>query len=217
MRVALDTIRKTYSLPLGLVTVLHGIDLVLGDGEFCLVTGPSGSGKTTLLNIIAGLARPTSGRVLVDGQPLREPLPGISYAFQESVYIPELTVLENLVVPALRRREGCSAALGEHLLELFGLAEVFDLFPDLLSSGEKRRLGLARSLLCVPRLLLLDEPLAFLDDAWRVKAMELVLEKVREARATLVIATTGTVPGAEYFRQVRLLKGKVISDGVNNH
>ena len=57
----------------------------------------------------------------------------------------------------------------------------------------------------------------FLDDAWREKAMELILEKAREARATLVIATTGTVPGAEYFRQVRLLKGKVISDGVNNH
>jgi ABC-type nitrate/sulfonate/bicarbonate transport system ATPase subunit len=217
MRVDLENVRKSYPLPLGLVTVLHGIDLVLGDGERCLVTGPSGSGKTTLLNVIGGLARPTSGSVHVDSQPLREPLPGVSCAFQEPVFIPELTVLENLVVPAFRNREGCSAAQRESLLDLFGLAEHFDLSPTLLSSGERRRLVLARALLCPFRLLLLDEPLAFLDDAWREKAMEVVLEKVREARATLVIATAGTVPGADCFRQVRLLKGKVISDGVNNH
>jgi len=217
MRVELNNVRKSHSLPLGFITVLHGIDLVLGDGELCLVTGPSGSGKTTLLNVIGGIARPTTGSIHVDGQPLREHLAGVSFAFQEPVFIPGLTVLENLLVPAIRNKAGCTAAHGERLLELFGLEELFDLSPALLSSGERRRLVLARALLCTSRLLLLDEPLAFLDDAWREKAMELVLEKARETRATLVIATTGTVPGAEYFRQVRLLKGKVISDGVNDH
>jgi ABC-type nitrate/sulfonate/bicarbonate transport system ATPase subunit len=217
MRVELNNVRKSHSLPLGFITVLHGIDLVLGDGELCLVTGPSGSGKTTLLNVIGGIARPTTGSIHVDGQPLREHLPGVSFAFQEPVFIPELTVLENLLMPAFRNKAGCTAAHGERLLELFGLAELFDLSPALLSSGERRRLVLARALLCTSRLLLFDEPLAFLDDAWREKAMELVLEKTRETRATLVIATTGTVPGANCFRQVRLLKGKVISDGVNDH
>jgi ABC-type nitrate/sulfonate/bicarbonate transport system ATPase subunit len=217
MRVELRNIGKSCALPLGFVTVLHGIDLVLGDGEHCLVTGPSGSGKTTLLNVIGGLARPTSGTVHLDGHVMREPVPGVSSVFQEPVFIPELTVLENLMAPSVCNRERHALAQGERLLEQFGLADVFDIFPALLSRGEQRRLALARSLLSTPSLLLLDEPLAFLDEAWQEKVMELVLETVHETGATLVIATAGTVPGAEYFRQVRLIKGKVISDGGNNH
>ena len=222
MRVELKGVSKTHSLPggLGLVTVLNGINLVLDNDESCLLTGPSGSGKTTLLNILGGFTLPTSGAIDLDGHPLRgcaEHRHGVSCAFQEPVFIPELTVQENLTLPTLRNREGYSAAQGERLLEQFGLAELFDFSPALLSGGEKRRLVLARALVGAPRLLLLDEPLAYLDDAWREKAMELILEKVRETRATLVIATTGTVPGAEHFRQIRLIKGKVISDGVNDH
>lgn len=222
MRVEIKAVCKTYSLSggLGLFTVLNGIDLILGDGECCLLTGPSGSGKTTLLNILGGFTRPTTGLVELEDLPPRgyvEPWHGVSCAFQEPVFIPELTVQENLLLPALRSREGCSVAQGERLLEQFGLAEFFDFLPALLSGGEKRRLVLARALVGAPRLLLLDEPLAFLDDGWREKAMEMILAKVRETRATLVIATTGTVPGAEHFRQVRLIKGKVISDGVNDH
>ena len=222
MRVELKDVIKTYSLPGGLggVTVLNGIDLVLGDGECCLLTGPSGSGKSTLLNILGGFVRPTSGAVELAGHALRgwaEPRHGVSCAFQEPIFIPELTVQENLLLPTLCKREGCSVAQGERLLEQFGLAEFFDFSPALLSGGEKRRLVLARALVGAPRLLLLDEPLAYLDDCWREKAMELIMKKVRGTRATLVIATTGAAPGAEHFRQVRLIKGKVISDGVNNN
>lgn len=223
MRVELLDVRKSYSLPKGggSVTPLDGIDLLIGSGDLCIISGPTGSGKTVLLNIIGGLCAPTSGSVRLDGELLRgcgsHHRDTICFGFQEPAFVPQLTVQENLLLPALRSDNRLVAGRGERLMQAFALAEMFDLFPAALSGGEKRRLNLARALLLDPRLLLLDEPVADLDEAWKIKSMELVMEEVRATRATLVIASGSPVPGTENFRQVRMQYGKVSDDGTCDH
>lgn len=216
MLVEVQRVRKSYYLPGGgVVTPVDGIDLTLPSGSFTLLQGGSGSGKTTLLAMIGGFALPSSGSVSHDG---RQPkaADAISWVMQEPLFIPELTVLENLFLPAAGRGGEWPGERGEALLEAFGLGEAFDLYPAALSGGEKRRLSLARGLLLPARLLLLDEPLAYLDDAWGVRAMELVRESVRNERMTLVVATHQQLPGAENARVIRMEKGKV-RDHDGNH
>jgi ABC-type lipoprotein export system ATPase subunit len=217
MRVELRNVHKSCLLPEGgLFTVLAGVDLLLESGDCCIVAGHSGSGRTTLLNIIGGLARPTSGSVLLDGTVLRRPaMPQgqIGFMFQDPYFVPELTVMENLLLPALRCTSESIRARGEQLLDYFGLAEMFDLFPAILSRGERQRLNLARALLLSPRLLLLDEPTACLDMEWQKKSMQLILGESRDLRATLVMATRDPVPGGEACRYLRMQRGKVIEYG----
>jgi putative ABC transport system ATP-binding protein len=222
MQVELQHVRKSYPLPggSGTVTALDGVNLVIESGALCILNGPSGSGKTTLLSVIGGLSRPTSGSVTLDGkvQNQSDRQRGmVTHAFQEPVFIPELTVQENLLLPALRYGDRFSTDRGERLLEAFGLGEMFDFFPAALSGGEKRRLNLARSLFLPPRLLLIDEPAAYLDDAWQAKAMEMIIREVRDARATLVMATHSPLPGIEGFRRILMYKGKVIEDGTSDY
>ena len=223
MRVELQHVCKSYPLPGGggTVSALDGVNLVIESGTLCVLNGPSGSGKTTLLSVIGGLSRPTSGSVTLDDKEVRNSSDRqrgtVAHAFQEAVFIPELTVMENLLLPALRCKDHFSIDRGERLLEAFGLAEMFDLFPAALSGGEKRRLNLARSILLSPSLLLIDEPAAYLDDAWQAKAMEIIVREVRDARATLVLATHSSLPGDEGFRRILMHKGRVIEDGTSDY
>lgn len=221
MRVELQDVRKSHILPNGgFVTVLDGIDLILESGSSTILRGPSGSGKTTLLNVMGGLSLPTSGSVRLDGkapQGCGDHRGTIAHVFQEPFFIPELTVMENLLLPVVRCSKQSTVGRGELLLELFGLSEMFDLFPSALSGGEKRRLNLARAVLPSPSLLLLDEPTACLDEAWGEKTMELVLRQVRDTRATLVIAAADTVPSGDGFRQMLMRKGKVVKDGNSDY
>lgn len=220
MRVELQGVRKSRVLPNnGFVTILDGINLALESGSSSILRGVSGSGKTTLLNVMGGLARPTSGTVRLDGTLLRGcggHRGTIGLAFQEPVFMPELSVMENLLLSGVRCRQR-SAGRGEQLLELFGLAEQFDLHPADLSTGERQRLNLARAIFPNPRLLLLDEPIASLDEEWRGRTTELLVRQVRDTRATLVIATAGQMPDWEGLRPLRMQKGKVITDGNNDY
>jgi len=215
MLVSVEGVHKSWPLSVGAgsLTALDGMDLTVASGEFCLLQGPSGSGKTTLLNIIAGLSRPTAGRVVLDGATGRPAAGAVACGFQEPLFVPELTVLENLLLPAGLSRLPVNAARGELLLEKFGLSALFDQFPLALSGGEKRRLTLARALLLPSRLLLLDEPAAYLDEQWSKTVMAIVLEEVRSRTTTLLVATHNPLPGVEADRMVRIEKGRVTDDG----
>jgi ABC-type lipoprotein export system ATPase subunit len=221
MKVELQGVSKSRYLPSGgFITLLNGIDLVVESGHIAILSGPSGSGKSALLNIVGGISLPTAGSVLLDGTARTSSgtwRGSIAQVFQEPVFIPELTVLENLLLPVVCCRETVVTGRAELLLDLFGLAEMFDFFPSSLSAGEKRRLNLARAVLANPRLLLLDEPTAGLDNAWQEKLMELVFRQIADTKATLVVASTEPVPGVAGCRQLRMLKGKVIENGKRDY
>jgi molybdate transport system ATP-binding protein len=168
---------------------------IFAAGRTLAICGPSGAGKTTLLTIVAGLMRPAAGRIVVDGTVFLDVAQGvdlaarerrIGYVFQEPRLFPHLTVAQNLrygqrFTPPARRFVDLDAAIA-----LLGLEPLLARRPHRLSGGEKQRVAIGRALLASPRLLLLDEPLAALDDARRMDILGHI-EKMREAFSIPII------------------------------
>jgi molybdate transport system ATP-binding protein len=163
-------------------------------GPTLAVCGPSGAGKTTLLNIVAGLVRPTEGRVSINDAVLLDTRAGvdlpphrraIGYVFQELRLFPHLKVQRNLLYG--RRFAAKPAVVDfEQVVDLLGLGDLLSRWPGRLSGGEKQRVAIGRALLANPRLLLLDEPLAALDEARRGEILAYI-EKLRDAFAVPII------------------------------
>lgn len=165
----------------GEVTAAEDIDLSVGRTEFFALLGPSGSGKTTMLRMIAGLERPTSGRIVIGGRDVTDQPPyarGIGMVFQDFLLFPHKTVAENIVFPLKMRNASARDKLENlewvsNLVHLKGLEERY---PHQLSGGQKQRVALARGLVSRPELLLLDEPLANLDRELR-REMEIEIRR----------------------------------------
>ena len=174
--------------------VLHAVDLSVRPGELVSILGPSGSGKSTLLRIIAGLQKPTSGRVLVDGEAVGGPRPDVALAFQDPCLLPWLSVDRNVAfglgfarqphLTRAARRERVNAALAE-----VGLEHARHYAPRQLSGGMAQRVALARCLARQPRTLLLDEPFGALDEVTRADMQRLLLQVVRDTGAATVLVT----------------------------
>jgi NitT/TauT family transport system ATP-binding protein len=174
--------------------VLHAIDLSVQPGELVSILGPSGSGKSTLLRIVAGLQKPTSGRVLVDSEAVSGPRPDVALAFQDPCLLPWLSVERNVAfglgfarqphLPRAARRERVSAALAE-----VGLENARHYAPRQLSGGMAQRVALARCLARQPRTLLLDEPFGALDEVTRADMQRLLLQVVHDTGAATVLVT----------------------------
>lgn len=175
-------------------TVLRGVDLQVRAGELVSILGPSGSGKSTLLRILAGMLKPTSGQVFVDGTPLDGPRPDVALAFQDPCLLPWLSVERNVgfglgfsrqsPLTRAERRGRVSAALDE-----VGLGHARSYMPSQLSGGMAQRAALARCLARQPRTLLLDEPFGALDEVTRADMQRLLLEVVRDTQAGTVLVT----------------------------
>jgi molybdate transport system ATP-binding protein len=164
--------------------------------------GRSGSGKTTLVNIVAGLIRPRSGRVSVDGQTLVDCERGVfvpahrrrvGYVFQESRLFPHLSVRQNLLYGRWFAK-GADGAAGdfEQVLQMLGIDRLLERDPQSLSGGEKQRVAIGRALLARPRLLLMDEPLASLDEARRAEIMP-YLERLRDEAGVPILYVSHSV------------------------
>jgi len=152
-----------------LITAVKGINLSIDDGQFVCFVGPSGCGKTTLLNILAGLDRPTEGKVILDGHPVTETGPDRVMVFQENALFPWLKVVDNVEfglkmagIPKDKRRERAM-----HYLEMMQLTKFADAYTYQLSGGMKQRVAIARALAIDPEVLLMDEPFAALDSQTR--------------------------------------------------
>jgi len=175
------------------VEVLAGIDLTVPDSQFVALLGPSGCGKSTLLRLVAGLDTPDAGAVVVDGQPRgrRAHPEALAFVFQEAHLLPWRTLVKNVVLPlelrGLPHGERTGRAL--HMLERVGLADARDRYPAQLSGGMQLRGSLARALVTEPRLLLLDEPFAALDEITRQRLDALIHELWRERRFTALFVT----------------------------
>jgi NitT/TauT family transport system ATP-binding protein len=175
------------------VEVLAGIDLEVPASQFVALLGPSGCGKSTLLRLVAGLDSPDGGSVVVGGRPVRrrDHPEAVAFVFQEAHLLPWRTLVRNVLLPLELRGMG----LGErrdralHMIERVGLSDARERYPSQLSGGMQLRGSLARALVTEPRLLLLDEPFAALDEITRQRLDGLIHELWRERRFTALFVT----------------------------
>lgn len=214
--VRIDQVAKKYPE----TTALDGVSLSIGRGEAVAVMGPSGSGKSTLLNLIAGLDRPTAGRIEVDGVDLgrlsetglaRFRRRHIGMIFQFFNLLDDLTVADNVLIPAQLAGVGRAQAFAraEELTHRLGIAEHRDAYPARLSGGERQRVAIARALMNEPSLLLADEPTGALDTRTGAEVLEL-LRDLNHAGQTLVLVTHDPNLAASCtHRTVHLLDGQV--------
>ncbi len=186
---------RSVVLRYGAVVALDGLDLEVGTGERLALIGPSGAGKTSLLRVIAGLERPRSGEILIDGRVVssrsvhRSPSRrGVAMAFQRPALWPHLTVEANVAWTLRSPRSTESRRRTASLLARLGLEDQARRRPHELSGGEARRASIARALAAAPPIVLLDEPFAGLDSRLREAVADLILEEVGDHGSTLLAA-----------------------------
>jgi len=215
-----ENLTQSYRSGAGILTVLQDISFGVEPGEFLAIVGPSGSGKTTLLGLLAGLDRPASGRVWLDGDDLsgmsedeRAALRGakVGFVFQAYQLIPTLTALENVQVP-LELRGDRDEGRARELLERVGLGDRTGHYPAQLSGGEQQRVALARAFCTRPRILFADEPTGNLDQRTGAGIIDLMTDLNREAGTTLVLVTHDPDLAGRARRILRLADGRLVSD-----
>jgi len=207
------------------LTILDEVDLAIHPGEFVAVLGPSGSGKSTLLALMAGLDRPTSGEVLIDGAPIHDLSEdalallrrrSIGFVFQSFQLLGNLTARENVLLPLelLGRRD--SGRRADELLAAVGLSQRGHHYPSQLSGGEQQRVALARAFAAKPPILLADEPTGNLDGATGRLILEVLTELRSDAGTTLVLVTHDPAVARLADRLVHLRDGRVERDEVSS-
>ncbi len=202
------------------LTILDRLDFEVAARESVAIVGASGSGKSTLLGILAGLDRPSSGTVHIEGRDLfaldedgRAALRGqrMGFVFQSFQLMPHLTALENVALPLELRGEPDARGQAVEMLQRVGLGERLGHLPKLLSGGEQQRVALARAFVVRPALLLADEPTGSLDHATGEAVMALMFSLNREIGTTLVLVTHDRDIAARCDRQIRLEAGRIVS------
>ncbi|HET6256019.1 MAG TPA: ATP-binding cassette domain-containing protein [Puia sp.] len=220
--IALKDIRKSF----GSLEVLKGVDLVVHRGENVVVLGRSGSGKSVLIKIIAGLLQPDSGSVQVLGQELdklhlrelRELRTKIGFSFQGSALYDGMTVRANLEFPLVRNKRDLSSQeidkAVEKVLSDVGLSQTIDQMPAELSGGQKKRIGIARTLILKPEIMLYDEPTAGLDPVTSVEINKLINDVQEQYSTSAVIITHDlTCARATGDRVIMLSEGCFLREG----
>ena len=207
------------------VDVLTEVSLEVPARQFVAVAGPSGSGKSTLLGLIAGLDRPTTGRIVVNGVELtglgedalaRFRRDTIGYVFQSFHLIPTLTALENVAVPLELGGDADALERAQALLREVGLEERAHHYPVQLSGGEQQRVAVARAVARRPTLLLADEPTGNLDSATGKQIINLLVALNKNLGSTLVLVTHDPALAALADRVITLRDGRIVSDETSN-
>jgi len=225
--VEVQNVRKVYKRDTQEIVVLDGIDLQVPEGEFVALMGPSGSGKTTLLNLIAGIDRPTSGKVIVggtdvtalsEGQLAKWRTRSVGFIFQFYNLIPVLTAVENVELPLLltklaknQRRERALTAL-----KVVGLADRAKHYPRQLSGGQEQRVAIARAIVTDPTVLVADEPTGDLDAKSAEDILNLLATLNGEFKKTIVMVTHDPRAAARAHVERHLEKG-VLASSVERH
>lgn len=202
--ITMNEVTKTYVVSKeSRVPAVRGISLQIEKGEFLIIVGRSGSGKTTLLNLAAGLTRPTSGTVMLDGIDLwtlsdeRQSLlrsQKFGFVFQFPSLLPALTTLDNVILPAIFRTKqntanGHDRARAVELLQKVGLADKLAAYPRQLSAGQQQRVVIARALMNQPQVLLADEPTSNLDEQTELEIMEAFRDLHASLGITILMVT----------------------------
>jgi putative ABC transport system ATP-binding protein len=219
--VQIENIRKVYRRDRFDVKVLNGITLDVAAGDFLALMGPSGSGKTTLLNLIAGIDKPTAGRIVVEGKEISRFSESelaswrarhIGFIFQMYNLIPVLNAFENVELPLLltklskrQRREHVETAL-----RIVGLADRMSHYPRQLSGGQEQRVAIARAIVTDPTILVADEPTGDLDAKNAEETLELLQRLNEEFEKTIVMVTHDPKAAARAKHTLHLEKGQLV-------
>ncbi|MCA3254908.1 MAG: ABC transporter ATP-binding protein, partial [Alphaproteobacteria bacterium] len=198
--IRIEGVVKEFPVGDGIVRVLHGVDAELRSGELTYLVGESGSGKTTLISVIAGILRPTAGRVTVLGEDIYSlgdnalvafRLRSIGFIFQQYNLLPTLTAAENASVPLVAAGVARAEAIdrARALLDKLGMASQADKLPRQMSGGQQQRVAIARALVHEPRLVVCDEPTAALDARSGRRVMDLLREVALAQDRTVIVVT----------------------------
>ena len=214
---------KLYQAGDSTVEAVRGVNVSINAGEMVAVMGPSGCGKTTLLNILSGIDEPTSGGVVVNGQPLygisddaRTDLRGehFGFIFQDFNLLPVLSAVENVELPLLLKGQPPQEARNEALraLTLVGLADRGEHRPAELSGGQQQRVAVARAIVHQPSIILCDEPTGNLDNATSNEVMGLLSEMNQHQGTTFLIVTHDSTIASKCQRTITMSDGNILSD-----
>ena len=220
--IELNNVEKTYTIAKSnTVQAVRGVSLKVKRGEFVVITGRSGSGKTTILNLIAGMTKPTSGKVLMDGVDLwslsddkQSALRNrkIGFIFQFPSLLPSLNVLENVVLPTIfgsKQSAKDIQARGEELLHQVGLDDKLTSYPRQLSAGQQQRVVVACALMLHPKIILADEPTSDLDEKTEQEIMDLLQGIHRSTGATILLVTHTSALTAFGTRFIEIASGLI--------
>ncbi len=218
---SVDQLTKTYKSGERFLTVVKDVSFSVDEGSTCAIVGPSGSGKTTLLGLCAGLDRPTSGSVTLNGIELgslsEDDLSEVrnqyvGFVFQTFQLIPTLTALENVMVPLELRGQSQIRDHAAGLLKQVGLADRLTHYPAQLSGGEQQRVALARAFINRPKILFADEPTGNLDAETSERIVHLLFELNEAFGTTLIVVTHDFDLASRTRRILKLRAGAVVSD-----
>lgn len=205
------------------IKALNDVSFEIEKGEICVIVGQSGAGKTTLLNILGGMDRLTSGKVMLDGKEIsgygKKQLASyrrqdIGFVFQFYNLIPNLTAIENIEIASEISKDPLDP---EQLLIQVGLKDRRDNFPSQLSGGEQQRVSIARALAKNPKLLLCDEPTGALDYETGKAVLKLLQDCSREKGMTVVIITHNSALTAMADRVIKVKNGEIASVTLNEN
>lgn len=220
--IELQSVSKVYNgVKKASIQAVKEVSLKIGKGEFLIITGRSGSGKTTLLNLVAGLARPTSGKIVLDGTDLwslpdwkqsRLRCQHFGFVFQFPSLLPALTVLENVILPLTFSEAGPDDGKDRAtaLLAEVGLADRLHSYPRQLSAGQQQRVVIARALLNHPDILLADEPTSDLDEQTEGEIMDLFARIHKTSGQTIILVTHASQLVRYGTRWVKMASGQVV-------
>jgi putative ABC transport system ATP-binding protein len=215
----LQNVDKEYSTRRTHVKALSGVDLIVEQGQFVVISGPSGCGKTTLLMTVGGMLRPTRGKVIVNGSYLydlsnraRARFRGrkIGFVFQTYHLVPYLTVLENVVLAGPAGGQKADSRKAEELLNRFGISERLLHKPSQLSTGERQRTAIARALFNDPEMILADEPTGNLDVESSASILEYLSGSHESGRTVILVTHDRSIGNDPNVRKIAMNKGRLI-------
>lgn len=216
---SLQAVHKSYPHPAGAVSVLRDLSVEVGKGETVAVVGPSGSGKSTLLALLAGLDRPTTGKVALFGEDVTKlsekqltvlRAKNLGIVFQQFHLMGHLTAAENVALPLEILEQDDATSRAEAALTAVGLGERTHHFPYQMSGGECQRVAIARAMIASPPLILADEPSGNLDVKTGEAVMQLLFDRVKAVGATLILVTHNEELARRCQRRLVLSGGKLI-------
>jgi putative ABC transport system ATP-binding protein len=219
--VSVQQVSKQFMVGQNTLTVLDNISFDLEAGSQIAIVGPSGSGKSTLLGLMAGLDRPSHGRIVIDGHDLSSLSTGrlaalrgqrMGFVFQSFRLLPTLTAVENVAVPLELAGHQQPMAVATLWLERVGLGHRCHHIPSRLSGGEQQRVALARAMAPSPAVLFADEPTGNLDSRTGTAMADLLFSVAAQQRTTVVLVTHDAQLAARTERCITLQDGRVVSD-----